>query len=181
MPQSPVFNATCYLARYPDLKANLKGDLPGTVYSTEFNENAYKARYPDVKQFWKGAAIDHYNTYGSKEGRVPGYEIIQGSIPDGAVVSPGTVIIQQTAITTGLPSPIPIDTGGGIASTVNNNTTSAGSTQSTLGGNTAGSTPAASGATTAPAKKSNMLDVWIGLGVLGLIAVVAVVKSRQQS
>lgn len=121
MPSTTTFNAVCYMARYPDLRASkqaskdplghynkwgrLEGrapgcDLPGTVYSNTFDASAYLARYPDIRQNEPYASdpLSHWEKFGHGENRHPGYEIIiPGQTPklsDG-FVSPGTVLVQD--------------------------------------------------------------------------------------
>lgn len=69
-------------------------DLPGTMYSNEFNSAAYLARYPDIKisDTWATKPLQHYQTYGIDEGRIPGYELITKDSPIGET-SPGTTLI----------------------------------------------------------------------------------------
>lgn len=95
-----VFNESCYLQRYPDVRNSWGGTAlehwnqngkrekrnpgcgggirpapvstaPAPVSGT-FNESCYLQRYPDVRSSWRGPAVEHWNMYGSKEGRIPG-------------------------------------------------------------------------------------------------------------
>lgn len=122
MPATNVFNAQCYLSRYPDLRGNKSAssdpyqhwikwgqgegrvpgcDVAGTLYSTVFDPAAYLARYPDIRQSakFKGDPFSHWQIFGIQESRHPGYElIIPGVTPPltAGVVSPGTVQIQDS-------------------------------------------------------------------------------------
>lgn len=197
MPQSSTFNAACYTDRYPDIKQGWKGDpyqhyqlygqaegrvpgcdLAGTTYATEFNEAAYLARYPDVKLLWKGAAIDHYKASGQQQGRKPGYEILTAEIPAGAMVSPGTTINKIPVVTPTTPPPVttpPATNGNGT--TVDNLVTPKTGTSTvtdTVAAVKDAATQAAAKVTT-EAKKMPV-GVWIGLGVLALVAVIVIAK-----
>lgn len=67
-------------------------DLPGTIYSDKFDSVPYMNRYPDLKGTWvENNPLLHFTEYGSKEGRKPGYEIINANSLSG-LVSPGTTI-----------------------------------------------------------------------------------------
>ena len=89
-------------------------DLPGTIYSANFNASAYLARYPDIRLGINtltgkptGFNVNpqlHYQTIGIYEGRHPGFEIVTSNSPTG-MVSPGTTTAiednPQTNVTSG--------------------------------------------------------------------------------
>lgn len=150
MPAGEIFNEICYIARYPDLRQNLKinplehfqnfgmaegrvggCDLPGTIYSDKFDSVAYINRYPDLKGTWAQTnPLLHFQQYGSKEGRKPGFEIITETTPKG-LVSPGTTIFVSDHVDSNVPGDgkIPIIPGnetppvvpGGIIQTIEKN------------------------------------------------------------
>ena len=83
---APVFDATYYLNRYPDLKTALNNN-PATAFdhfinfgmnegrqaTDTFNVISYKNRYPDLRMVFRGTTRDyyiHYVTSGKKEGRI---------------------------------------------------------------------------------------------------------------
>jgi hypothetical protein len=74
-----VFDAECYMARYPDLEAYLdkhwayygqaEGRIPGTDADPyTYNAQAYLHRYPDLAVYLQ----EHWSEYGQREGRIPG-------------------------------------------------------------------------------------------------------------